>query len=178
MPVLTLTCELQWTPERPHSLTTLHAHQSCVYQTLFNPHQPDLIASCSSDGTIRIFDLRTPSFLPTTQPNTSFPQSVSAAVLTVPASTPGTETLSIDWNKYRPFVLASGGTDKKVKVWDVRMAQGATTGTAGGKEVGPMVGGACERELLGHEYAVRKVQWSLHRGDVLASASYDMTCRV
>ena len=43
-------------------------------------------------------------------------------------------------------------------------------------EVG--VGGVCETQLFGHEYAVRKVQWSPHRAEVLASASYDMTCRV
>lgn len=49
---------------------------------------------------------------------------------------------------------------------------------AGAGNVGPQVGGVCEMELQGHEYAVRKVQWSPHRPDVLASASYDMTCRV
>ena len=48
----------------------------------------------------------------------------------------------------------------------------------GPAETGPQVGGVCETELLGHEYAVRKVQWSPHRPDVIASASYDMTCRV
>jgi peroxin-7 len=32
--------------------------------------------------------------------------------------------------------------------------------------------------LQGHEYAVRKLAWSLHLSDVLLSASYDMTCRV
>jgi peroxin-7 len=51
----------------------------------------------------------------------------------------------------------------------------------GGQAGGPMepgVGGICEAQLAGHEYAVRKVQWSPHRPDVLASASYDMTCRV
>jgi peroxin-7 len=42
----------------------------------------------------------------------------------------------------------------------------------------PLVGSACEIQLHGHEYAVRKVQWSPHRADILASASYDMTCRV
>ena len=40
------------------------------------------------------------------------------------------------------------------------------------------LGGDCEVELPGHEYAIRKVQWSPHRADVLASASYDMTCRM
>lgn len=44
-------------------------------------------------------------------------------------------------------------------------------------EVG-QVGGQCETQILGHEYAVRKLQWSPHRADVLATASYDMTCRV
>ncbi|KAF8647751.1 hypothetical protein AX16_006586 [Volvariella volvacea WC 439] len=153
-----------WTPERPRSLLTLNAHQSCVYQAMFSPHQPDVVASCSTDGTLRIFDLRTPSFVQTG----NFTTPVSTAALTVPAS--GTEVLSIDWNKYRPFLLASGGVDKAVKVWDCRMVK---LGSEGGA-----VGGVCETQLLGHEYAVRKVQWSPHRAEVLASASYDMTCRV
>lgn len=45
----------QWSPEHPHSLTTLQAHHACVYQALFSPHQPDLVATCSGDGTIRFF---------------------------------------------------------------------------------------------------------------------------
>ena len=56
-----------------------------------------------------------------------------------------------------------------VKIWDCRMIKMGEVG---------QVGGACETQLLGHEYAVRKVQWSPHRADVLATASYDMTCRV
>ena len=32
--------------------------------------------------------------------------------------------------------------------------------------------------LLGHEYAVRRVAWSPHSANVLASASYDMTARI
>jgi peroxin-7 len=82
--------------------------------------------------------------------------------------------LTIDWNKYRPWVLASGGVDKMVKIWDCRMVQANLGG--GGSE--SAVGGACETVLPGHEWAVRKVQWSPHRPDIVASASYDMTCRV
>ncbi|KAM9904851.1 hypothetical protein OXX69_007413 [Metschnikowia pulcherrima] len=33
-------------------------------------------------------------------------------------------------------------------------------------------------ELLGHEFAVRKVTWSPHSGKELLSASYDMSARV
>ncbi|KAJ7917507.1 WD40 repeat-like protein [Mycena leptocephala] len=156
-----------WTPERPRSVLTLQAHHSCVYQAMFSPHQPDLVASCSTDGTLKIFDLRAPAYVPTSPGTNTFTNPVSAAVLTVPAS--GTEVLSVDWNKYRPFVLASAGVDKLAKVWDCRMIKLQETGN---------VGGACETQLLGHEYAVRKVQWSPHRAEVLATASYDMTCRV
>ncbi|KAH9912766.1 WD40 repeat-like protein [Epithele typhae] len=164
-----------WTPERPRSLTTLQAHTSCVYQALFSPHQPDVIATCSTDGTVRIFDLRAPAYAPAAPGANAFSAPLTAAALTVPAS--GGEVLSLDWNKYRPFVLASAGVDKAVKTWDCRMVRlGPGSGDPGAGQ--PAVGGVCETHLAGHEYAVRKVQWSPHRADVLASAGYDMTCRV
>ncbi|KIP02693.1 hypothetical protein PHLGIDRAFT_284238 [Phlebiopsis gigantea 11061_1 CR5-6] len=159
-----------WSPDRPRSITTLQAHTSCVYQALFSPHQPDVIATCSTDGTLKIFDLRAPAYAQGPA-NNSFTQPLSAAALTVPAS--GTEILSLDWNKYRPFTLASGGVDKIARIWDCRMVKlGAEAAQA------PGVGGVCESQLVGHEWAVRKVQWCPHRPDLLATASYDMTCRV
>ncbi|KAG6918976.1 hypothetical protein DXG01_010215 [Tephrocybe rancida] len=156
-----------WTPERPRSVTTLQAHHSCVYQALFSPHQPDTLATCSTDGTVKIFDLRSPAYVPSGPSSNNFTNPMSAAVLTIPAS-PG-EILTIDWNKYRPLTLASGGVDKIVNVWDCRMIKPGELN---------QVGGARETQLFGHEYAVRKVQWSPHRAEVLATASYDMTCRV
>jgi peroxin-7 len=157
-----------WTPERPRSVLTLQTHLSCVYQAVFSPHQPDLFAACSTDGTLKLFDLRTPGYA--SGPNTNnFTNPLSAAVLTVPAS--GTEILSLDWNKYRPMVLATAGVDKIAKVWDCRMVKL-------GEDAGGQIGGICETQLPGHEYAIRKVQWSPHRAEVLATASYDMTCRV
>lgn len=158
---------IKWSPDRPRSITTLQAHTSCVYQALFSPHQPDILATCSTDGTLKILDLRMPAYAPTSN---SFTSPLTAAALTVPAS--GTEILSLDWNKYRPFTLASGGVDKLIKVWDCRMVK------LGMEQQGQQVGGMCESQMAGHEWAVRKVQWSPHRPDLLASASYDMTCRV
>ncbi|RPD59058.1 WD40 repeat-like protein [Lentinus tigrinus ALCF2SS1-7] len=160
-----------WTPDRPRSITTLQAHPSCVYQALFSPHQPDVLATCSTDGTLKIFDLRSPAYAPSGPGTNKFTTPLTAAALTVPAS--GGEVLTLDWNKYRPFLIATGGVDKAIKVWDCRMVKlGPEAAQA------PAVGGVCETHLAGHEYAVRKVQWSPHRADVLASASYDMTCRV
>ncbi|EED83152.1 predicted protein [Postia placenta Mad-698-R] len=122
-----------------------------------------------TDGTLKIFDLRAPAYAapaPGGAPG-SFTAPLSAAALTV---------LTLDWNKYRPWVLASAGVDKAVKVWDCRMVKmGAGAGTGAEQQA---VGGLCETHMAGHEYAVRRVQWSPHRPDVLATASYDMTCRV
>jgi len=162
-----------WTPEHPKSLTTLHAHPACSYQALFSPHEPDTLASCSSDGTIRLFDLRAPVSA------TSLNQPLTLPQLTIPAST--TEILSIDWNKYLPWTIASAGVDKSVRIWDCRMIKGgagAAPGTGGGGAGGGQVGGDCTHELRGHEYAVRKIQWSPHRPDLIASAGYDMSCRI
>lgn len=160
------------------SLQTIPAHSACVYQALFSPHAPDVLATASTDGTMRLFDLRVPLHTlqppanpgapPQTLPLSSTP--LARPSLTIPAH--GTEILSLDWNKYRPWVLASASVDKSVKVWDARQVTSNPTGELG------LVGGTCEIDLLGHEYAVRKVQWSPHRADLLATASYDMTCRV
>ena len=155
---------LQWTPERPTSLQTIAAHSSCVYQALFSPHTPQTIATCSTDGTLKIFDLRQP--ISVTPDN-----AVAKPALLIPAH--GSEILSIDWNKYRPWVIASASVDRTAKVWDCRMIESGAAPGGGGQ-----VGGICETSLQGHEYAVRKVQWSPHRADLLATASYDMTCRV
>ncbi|KAL1726212.1 WD40-repeat-containing domain protein [Schizophyllum commune] len=159
-----------WNPDRPHSLFTLNAHHACVYQALFSPHQPDTIATCSTDGTLKIFDLRAPAYVPAPPGTTTLPPPMHAAALTVPASP--TEILSLDWNKYRPWVIATGGVDRAVKVWDCRMVK------VGGDAGQGQMGAPCETQLLGHEYAVRKVQWSPHRAEMLATASYDMTCRI
>ncbi len=58
-------------------------------------------------------------------------------------------------------MLATGGVDRLIRTFDVRNPTG-----------GPVA------VLPGHEYAVRRLAWSPHASDVLASASYDMTVRV
>lgn len=69
--------------------------------------------------------------------------------------------LTHDWNKYRDGVVATGGVDRVLRTFDVRNPTG-----------GPL------SLMPGHEYAVRRLAWSPHAADVLASASYDMTVRV
>ncbi len=87
--------------------------------------------------------------------------------------------LSLDWNKYRPMTIATGSTDRSVKVWDLRRA-GVAAATGGGGAGAGMLGtdASMVSALLGHEYAVRKVAWSPHAANLLCSGSYDMTARI
>ena len=153
-----LTSHRQWTPERAHSIQAIPAHQTCIYQAIFSPHEADIVASCSTDGSVRVFDLRAPSQL-------AYP----APAITIPAHS--AEILSLDWNKWQPHILATGSVDRLIRIWDTRMLK---TGEMNGGHTGSV----CIKELGGHEYAVRKVQWSNFAPDLLASASYDMTSRM
>lgn len=128
--------------------------------------------TCSADGSIRLFDTRSPLFI---SAPTSVTNPISKPSLIVPRVGNGGEILTVDWNKYRQMVVASAGVDGRIRVWDWRMVRLAT-GDAEETTVAPAA--SCEAELPGHEYAVRRVQWNPHSADVLASASYDMTCRV
>lgn len=153
-----------WSPHRPHSLLTLPTH-SCTYSAAFSPHSPDIISCVTSDSQVRVFDLRTPAsasnHLILQIPIHATPAStLTSGPVPVP-STPPSEALTHDWNKYRPSILATAGVDRTIRTFDIRAPQQGPVAT-----------------MLGHNYAIRKVVWSPHLSNMLLSASYDMTCRV
>lgn len=171
-----------WLPNRQASLltlapqvdpsTTLAAPQGkptnastlqCVYNAAFSPHLPLTIVSCLGASHVHVWDIRAP-----------LPLQLDFV------AHGGLECLSCDWNKYRPTVIASAGTDKSVRVWDIRMIQSLHLASGAGQVLPAyhMRGPTPLNELLGHEYAVRRVLWSPHSAQELLLASYDMTARV
>ncbi|KAF8253766.1 WD40 repeat-like protein [Wilcoxina mikolae CBS 423.85] len=132
-----------WSPTSPASLRTIHIG-SCTYSVAFQPSSPTVLSAVSSDGFMRVFDLRAPE---------------PSAEIAKTRVSPG-EVLTQDWNKYRASVIASAGVDRGIRIWDLKMP------------------GICQTELVGHEYAVRRIAWSPHWQDVVLSASYDMSVRV
>ncbi|KAG0148626.1 hypothetical protein CROQUDRAFT_654713 [Cronartium quercuum f. sp. fusiforme G11] len=139
-----------WTPARTESLMTIPAHDACVYAAKFSPDAPDTLASCSSDGTLKIWDTKVP------------PAQQSAFVVNAHSN----EVLALDWNKYATHLVATASVDQTVKVHDIRMASQSLDRTC------------CVGTLIGHEYAIRKVAWSPHNSQEIASSGYDMTARI
>ncbi|KAM0749288.1 WD40 repeat-like protein [Meredithblackwellia eburnea MCA 4105] len=155
-----------WTPDRTTSIGTIPAHTACVYSALFSPSQPATIATCSSDGFLKVWDTRT-AIRPAGPGQLAQPSIALAAH--------STEVLSLDWNKYQPHLIATGSVDRTIRVHDLRMCTSSPQGASPAPTMQP---NATVASLLGHEYAVRKVAWSPHSADIIASASYDMTARV
>ncbi|KAL5720194.1 hypothetical protein ACHQM5_012881 [Ranunculus cassubicifolius] len=80
---------------------TLHAHDKAVTSVSFNTCAPKLIATGSTDKTVKLWDLtnNTPSCVATNNPK-------AGAVF------------SISFSEENPFLLAIGGSKGKLQVWD------------------------------------------------------------
>ena len=74
-------------------------------------------------------------------------------------SYPPSEALTHDWNKYKDVILAVGGVDTLIRVFDIRNLSVPVS------------------VMEGHDYAIRRIAYSPHMSDTLLSASYDMTVR-
>lgn len=68
------------------------------------------------------------------------------------------EVLTLDWNKYNPHIIATGSVDRTVRLWDLRSSRAPFAALRSG-----------------HSFAVRRVVFSPHRAELLASCSYDMS---
>lgn len=71
------------------------------------------------------------------------------------------QVLCCDWSEHNENIIATGGSDGQIKIWDIRyLANSAIF------------------ELYGCSSAVRRVKFSPFDENILASASYDASTRV
>ena len=89
----------RWTTDtKPYT-----GHQSSVEDLQWSPNERNVFASASSDGTIKIWDLRSKSHKPA-----------------VSVSVSSTDVNVISWSQQTPHLLASGADDGQWAVWDLR----------------------------------------------------------
>ncbi|XP_063902032.1 glutamate-rich WD repeat-containing protein 1-like [Zophobas morio] len=82
--------------------TPFVGHESSVEDLQWSPSEPNALASCSSDKTIKIWDAR----------------QKSRCAISVRAHQCDVNVIS--WNKLVSYLLVSGGDDGEFKVWDLR----------------------------------------------------------
>lgn len=155
---------IQATAKPPVSHQPNHQNNTseCIYNAQFSPHSPSQIISCNGLSHLQVWDIRSPHPL-----QMDF------------ISHGGLETLTCDWNKYRPHIVASGSTDKSIRIWDLRMINNINQPASHSPLPAFHTRGPTPlNELLGHQFAIRKLQWSPHNSQELLSTSYDMTARV
>lgn len=142
--------------------TTATSSNECIYQAQFLPHLPHVVVSAHANLHVMVWDLRLPRPL-----------------LLDFVAHGGMETLTVDWNKYRLTVIALAGVDKLIKLWDTRFVLNVLQPAL---LVTPALAMQPMPQALnyfhGHDFAVRRVQFSPHDGGMLLSCLYDMTARV
>ena len=130
---------------------TRKGHTSVVEDVDFHKHYPHMFGSVGDDGRLLIWDLREGGDRPA--------QAVMGAH--------DGDANCLSFSPANEFLLATGGSDAVVNIWDLR-ALGAGDASAGaGAQAKPL------HSCASHRDGVFQVSWSPHAANILASCSSD-----
>ena len=138
---------------------------SIIYTHALSPIATHLLVACATQHpTVRLVDLRSGS-------NTHSLAGHNGALL------------SLDWSPTLEHILASGGIDGTVRLWDIRKSSGSlgildaedSIGTSGTD--GMRAGGWARQSAKAHQGAVNGIKWT-DGGSYIISAGHDERMRV
>ena len=121
------------------------AHTGSVEDIEWSPTEQNVFASCSSDGTLRVWDVRT----------------TNRCALTVQAH--DTDVNSLSWNRCEQHLMATGADDGSFRIWDLRTFGAA----AQGKPVDHVA------HFKWHRGPVTSVEWHPTDASVLCASGED-----
>lgn len=127
----------------------LIGHENSVEDVKWSPDDSDILASCSVDKSLRIWDLRE--------------QASSRCVIKV-LDGHKLDVNVIDWNAKCKNLIVSGGDDGFVKVWDLRQLKKRSDAS---EESSPVA------QFDYHKKPITSIQWNPHDDTVLAVSSED-----
>ena len=128
----------------------LTGHTNSVEDLQWSPNEEQILASCSVDRSLRVWDVR---------------MKASAAIVLPSAHNADINVIS--WNKLEKAFILSGGDDGAVKVWDLRYVRKG--GSAGGDS------STCKpvATFKHHQQPITSVEWHPTDGTVFAASSDD-----
>ncbi|KAL7754300.1 Ribosome assembly protein rrb1 [Sorochytrium milnesiophthora] len=126
-------------------------HSDSVEDLQWSPTEATVFASCSADGTMKIFDTRLNTFKP----------ALSARVSSTDANV-------ISWNRKTPFFVASGHDDGSFAIWDLR-----TFMSAGNSNSNKDITVDAAAEFKWHTAAITSIEWHSHEESMLAVSGAD-----
>ncbi|KAK3374706.1 WD40-repeat-containing domain protein [Podospora didyma] len=125
-------------------------HTSSVEELQWSPSEASVFASASSDGTIRVWDVRSKS---------------RKAALTMKISETDVNVMS--WSKQTTHLLASGADDGEWAVWDLRQWKPTPNGVAG--KPTPIA------SFIYHKEQITSIEWHPTDDSIVAVAAGDNT---
>ncbi|KAI4137501.1 MAG: hypothetical protein L6R39_007252, partial [Caloplaca ligustica] len=139
----------KWTPDtRPFT-----GHQGSVEDIQWSPNERNVFASASSDGTVKIWDVRSKSHKP----------QVSVKVS-------DTDVNVISWSRQTPHLLASGADDGQWAVWDLRQWKPSGDGNASTTSKPQAVA-----SFDFHKEQITSIEWHPTDDSIMAVAAGDNT---
>lgn len=123
-----------------------NGHKGSVEDLQWSPSEKTVFASCSADGTIKIWDTRSKKHTP---------------AISIRAHE--TDVNVISWNPTVHYLIASGSDDGQIAVWDLRMFAQQTADT----QVTPVA------SFSWHKQAITSIQWHPTDESVLVASGAD-----
>lgn len=134
--------------------------QNSVEDIVWSPVEASVFASASTDGSVRVWDVRSPRRVPAVGIERAHDTDVNV----------------LGWNPVDTHLLVSGGDEGALRVWDLRAL---VPGGAGGGAGGPGgVSPAAAADFAVHRKPITAVEWHPTDSSVLAAASEDGTSSV
>lgn len=131
-------------------------HASSVEDLEWSPNEKNVFASASSDGTVKVWDLRSKSRSP----------AVSVQVST-------TDVNVLSWSKQTFHLLATGADDGTWAVWDLRQWKPTSSTTTGTSPAAPPPKPVASFDF--HKEQITSVEWHPTDDSIVAVAAGDNT---